>query len=253
MTMSIIFLLAGLVAGAGVVGFVFSRQKKLLQQLVETHEATIGQLSTRASGAEVAATEDRFQTLIRELHEEVEHQKKNLASERMASQNRVDQLQREHESSIQQLMAENSAVRRAIAEDCSHLGGEIDQLLGLIKTFERWHEEMDDLMKHNRVMHGKNSEFFAIVKNVVILSLNAAIEAARAGEHGRGFAVVADEVHTLAIRSENLSKDYKSNLHKNDLITTTTFQDIQAGGKMIAAAVVALVLLNNKIKNQLIS
>jgi methyl-accepting chemotaxis protein len=88
-------------------------------------------------------------------------------------------------------------------------------------------------MLHNAEMHKQNQEFFNIVKQIVILALNAAIEAARAGEHGRGFAVVADEVRNLAMRSQELSQSYKENLNKNDFLTTATFQDIQAGGKMI--------------------
>lgn len=249
--MSIIFLVIGFFLGAIGAGVVLVRQKKTLQQIIEAHEASISRLNMRASEADVASTEEKFHEQIRELNSQLERQQSALLQEQSESQKRIDQLHRENEASIQKIRDQNNSARMALAEDCNHLGSELEQLLGLIKTFERWHEEMDDLMKHNRVMHGKNTEFFSIVKNVVILSLNAAIEAARAGEHGRGFAVVADEVHTLAIRSENLSKDYKSNLHKNDLITTTTFQDIQAGGKMIAAAVVALVVFNNKIKNQL--
>ncbi len=35
------------------------------------------------------------------------------------------------------------------------------------------------------------------------------------------------------MRSQELSESYKENLNKNDFLTTTTFQDIQAGGKMI--------------------
>jgi len=78
--------------------------------------------------------------------------------------------------------------------------------------------------------------------------LNAAIEAARAGEQGRGFAVVADEVRTLATRSENLSADYRENLNKNDLLTTSTFQDIQAGGRMIETSIKTIINTNKNIK-----
>ena len=43
-----------------------------------------------------------------------------------------------------------------------------------------------------------------------LLALNAAIEAARAGDQGRGFAVVADEVRTLAIRSQESTREIQT-------------------------------------------
>ena len=106
-------------------------------------------------------------------------------------------------------------------------------------------------MVQNREMHKQNQEFASIVKHVVILSLNAAIEAARAGESWRGFAVVADEVRTLAFRSESLSKEYSKSLHKNDLTTTATFQEIQADGKMITAAISSVEATIGQLKSRL--
>ena len=129
-----------------------------------------------------------------------------------------------------------SRLRTGVTEQVSHLVKEVELIRSVAFTFERWHEDMITLMDQNRTMHAKNQEFGSIVKNVIILALNASIEAARAGEAGRGFAVVADEVRKLADQSELLSKDYSRSLHMNDLKTTSTFQDVQAGGKMMMAA-----------------
>jgi methyl-accepting chemotaxis protein len=137
------------------------------------------------------------------------------------------------------------------AQQAHQIAGEAARLKSLGATFERWHEQMISLMTQNHDMHTKNHELSSIVRHVVIVSLNASIEAARAGSAGRGFAVVASEVRALAARSEELSKSYRDSLHRNDLTTTSTFQDIQAGGKMIAASLATVESLANQFHSKL--
>jgi methyl-accepting chemotaxis protein len=107
------------------------------------------------------------------------------------------------------------------------------------------------MMEQNREMHGKGEDLGTIVKQLIMLSLNAAIEAARAGESARGFVVVAAEVRTLAMRAQALSKELGRNLHKNELVTTATFQDIQAGGKLMMAALSGLEARINKLRTEI--
>lgn len=122
----------------------------------------------------------------------------------------------------------------------NELANEAMRFRNVAVTFEHWHAEMNSLMEQNRHMRTQNQEFASIAKHVVLVALNASIEAARAGEAGRGFAVVADQVRSLALRSETLSTEYANSLQKNNLITTMTFQDIQASGKMMMAAISGL-------------
>ncbi|TKC88762.1 chemotaxis protein [Trinickia terrae] len=131
------------------------------------------------------------------------------------------------------------------------IAAEAARLKGLAVTFERWHDQMISLMAQNQDMHSKNHALSSIVAHVLIVSLNASIEAARAGAAGRGFSIVASEVRTLASRSQELSKSYRDSLHRNDLITTATFQDIQAGGKMITASLGGVETLANQLQFKL--
>ncbi|WP_076591429.1 methyl-accepting chemotaxis protein [Herminiimonas arsenitoxidans] len=215
----------------------------------------IKKLRQRLSGmvdiAQAQALEQDLQNVMQDMQQKMEQHQELLEQEKLLNQDQLSQLQEEHAQLIQSLSDRNADSNAVAVENCERAADTITRLMGLIKTFERWHDDMGMLIKHNREMRVKNDEFALIVNQVIIVALNASIEAARAGEHGRGFAVVASEVRSLAQRAEKLSKSYRSNLHENDLITTTTFQDLQAGGKMIISAVIGLNLANDKTKEAL--
>jgi len=229
-----------------VVGFLLCG---LLQQL------RIRKLRQRLTGmvdiAQAKSLEQDLQNVMRDMQQKMEQHELLLEQEKLMNQDQLSQLQEEHEQLIQSLSERNADSNAVAVENCERAADTIARLMGLIKTFERWHDDMGVLIKHNREMRVKNDEFALIVNQVIIVALNASIEAARAGEYGRGFAVVAAEVRSLAQRAEKLSKSYRSNLHESDLITTTTFQDLQAGGKMIVGAVIGLNLVNDKTKEAL--
>jgi hypothetical protein len=48
-----------------------------------------------------------------------------------------------------------------------------------------------------------------------------------------------------------LSKSYRDSLHRNDLTTTATFQDIQAGGKMVTASLSSVQVLADQFQSRL--
>jgi methyl-accepting chemotaxis protein len=212
----------------------------------QRHQAT----PDSVSGQNFRTVQDQLQAASAQLQAQSDqHQwrEQEILDEATELSQRLD----EHKLLLSEIQANFSEINGQALVECEAFGTGVGSLLGLVKTFERWHADMNNLIIHNREMHGKNDDFSAIVRQMVIVTLNASIEAARAGEQGRGFSVVADEMRTLAGRAEKLSADYRKNLYQNDLITVNTFQDLQAGGKMIIGSLVGLELTFKKIRERL--
>lgn len=183
----------------------------------------------------------RLRSLVDQLHG-------SLQQAQAGMQDAMVQWEQEQRAIEHNAGEQAQSVARGAMGHSQTLARALAELQGISKTFDRWHADMSKLVAHNKDMHEKNDEFALIVRQMVIVALNASIEAARAGGAGRGFAVVANEMRTLSVNAETLSKHYRDNLYKNDLIATTTFQDMQAGGKMIINASMGLALTNRKIQ-----
>jgi methyl-accepting chemotaxis protein len=220
-------------------GFALGRWMALKQmpKAADHDESNAGQ-SRAAAFAEGEALRGDIQRLSADL----------AAAQRNAAM-QLSEAQREAQDQMHQVRRLQQDSRTQVESSTDQLGAQIAQLMSVVKTFERWDAQMHNLLAHNREMHTRNEEFAAIVEQVVIVALNAGIEAARAGEHGRGFGVVASEIRSLAARAEKLSKEYRANLFKNDMITTSTFQDLQAGSKLITGAFTGMDVLNNKARS----
>lgn len=250
---TLIMSIAAFVIGC-IVTFIFTRtqSKNSISQsaaALASSEDTVGQLEEE--NKTLQAELDSCQSSVSTYQENIDDLNSQISTIQGQLEHEKALLESEHQSQIEALNNSFSAEKESLSSQLNQVEEDLSQLADLLVTFERWHESLTQLMLHNAEMHKQNQEFFNIVKQIVILALNAAIEAARAGEHGRGFAVVADEVRNLAMRSQELSESYKENLNKNDFLTTATFQDIQAGGKMILTDVSSTTEIVKSIRNQL--
>ena len=225
-----------------VIGWVWpATRQRAMQRAIAERDQRLGAMAdwhpTGECDSRVNDLEARIASLNAALQQQMQRHEgaladaeRRLAGERAAA---LAQARESHESEMARL-------RSALLSEQESLQEDVDSLLSMLRTIERWHDEMQPILANNRQLKEQNEEFARIVKMVVMLALNAAIEAARAGEAGRGFAVVADGVRDLALTSGRLSEVYKKNLDKNDLIATTTFQDLQASGNMIRTTVFGL-------------
>lgn len=237
MVNSILFVVLGALLSGVPLALLLRRQSRRMKRMVELEQVEVLKRNVEAT--------------LQEQQQNIDAHQQELEAQRRDNDLCLVHTRRETEQVVAQLSSRNSESMARVLENCDASQETIGNLLGLMRTFERWHDDMNVLITHNREMHRKNDEFALIVNQVIIVALNASIEAARAGAHGRGFAVVASEVRDLAQRAEKLSKSYRANLYQNDLITTTTFQDLQAGGKMIIGAIIGLDLINKKTKEAL--
>jgi len=222
-----------------------------ISRLVKTHQENIAMIKQEADDKKT-----QHYSALNELTlqcQTLEKQIEQLNKEKNTLLHEHHQSIQEHKVNIDSYMKSTTARRADLRDKLNGLANQIGDIAKFADIFNRWHEDMNSLMIQNKAMHEQNDRFSSIVRTIVILSVNAAIEAARAGENGLGFAVVAQEIRRLANDSENLSRDYSKNLYKNDLITTATFQDIQAGGKMITSALVGVHVTSKNLKNSLIS
>ena len=239
-----------LLAGIGLGGYLYKLyfEKKRITAFESELAELRDQMMSMIPVSEREHLESEYQSQISGIKENYESQLQSLRNENSGLQSSVNDVRAEAESRVRAAENQLNEVIGHIDSMQSKLKTETAQLLEMVTTFNRWDDEMTKLMTHNSQMQEQNNQFANIVKQIIILALNASIEAARAGEAGRGFAVVADEVKELASRSEDLSDNYKDNLHKNDMITTATFQDVQASGKMVLTAVHTIDMLIGQLR-----
>lgn len=244
----IAFLLSSLLLSGISAGWLRLQYKARLKDAAAAHQEHINDWNQMLNSKKGRVLELEYELKCKadELNEQI-YRYQQLEQKLLEAETRFSLLKEHHQKALSDREAKYVAEIREIADRFDALAKEIVNVNQFASVFERWHSDMNVLMEQNREMHLQNDKFSTIVQQVVILALNAAIEAARAGESGRGFAVVADEVRKLANGSEELSKEYRKNLYKNDLITTATFQDIQAGGKMITAALVGIDSLSKQL------
>jgi hypothetical protein len=235
MLIALNILLALTLAGLGLLCLERAKQRRLLATERVAHENGVSahELQIRKLEEALHIQKQQFDAEAAALRQQLDEQ---YTAARLAAERELDERKMALDGQCNELQRRHKEFSDLMSEQHRQVKSEIEQLLATVNSFDRWNNGMHELVAHNGLMREQNNELAMLVKKIIIVALNAAIEAARAGEVGRGFAVVADEVKNLATRSASLSEAYEMNLRKNDVITTATFQDIQASERMVTSA-----------------
>lgn len=86
----------------------------------------------------------------------------------------------------------------------------VDRITRLSQRLQDATAVVAELEKDSKTIGSVLDVIRGIAEQTNLLALNAAIEAARAGDQGRGFAVVADEVRSLAMRTQESTRQIET-------------------------------------------
>jgi methyl-accepting chemotaxis protein len=145
----------------------------------------------------------------------------------------------------------DSEFKRKVQNELKVIKEEIQDLASLSSVFDRWHENMYELVENNNKLKEKNDKLNGISKTLLISALNARIVAVKAGSTGNSFHIVSKHISELATDSRDISKSYLEEIDNNETLTIATFQDVQAISRLILTKLAELEIKTDALVNDI--
>lgn len=190
-----------------------ARQRTSLGRVADSAE----NISTAAQ--QVASNAEDTSRGVKRQHEEIE----SLATAINEMASTVREVARNANDAAQaanQVRQEVGGGKQVVNENMEAIHGLTSKMEGVAGAIKALEVDSRSISKVVQVIQ-------EIAEQTNLLALNAAIEAARAGENGRGFAVVADEVRTLAMRTQDSTREIGGLIEKLQKATNNAVQEME--------------------------
>lgn len=152
-------------------------------------------------------------------------------------------------SNTETTAAKAEAMNRSAQTGRSEVQQTVDRIGSLSARLQDATKVVGELEKDSKTIGSVLDVIRAIAEQTNLLALNAAIEAARAGDQGRGFAVVADEVRSLAMRTQESTRQIETIVNGLQGRTNDIVQVMQGcrqqGSESAEQAGIAMTLLSD--------
>lgn len=239
--MPIVSFIAGVVTGgavvAGILFFLFKKYKKKIEKQNQDQPEMIEKAEYDKLQDQLSEQEEASTLTLQGVEEDHKKRREFLTQS-------IDELNGHiagiDEGKMTQTVQENMELTRQTIK-------KMEELLELVSTFERWHDGLNMVKNSLNTINALNDQFQEVGQRAKVLSLNARIEASKSGAAGKGFNIVANEFTGLAQRTSELCHQNREELEKNELLITASFQDTQAGSRMVINTVNYLKTLTDEL------